>query len=233
MAVKSFKLPEKKKEEPLTKKIEKFLNIYILPVGAIVLFFGIVIFLVIPKISKIFSKIEEIRTLNSEYDLKESELVAVKNLENEKTTILGNLTKINELAPSGQTKVVEYGNKIAELTKTHNLTITNQRLSDSRLENASNNESALVLREVPNLFELQGELLDIKQFVQDISQLSDFVVVEEIEMSQVNSEESSLWLLSLTLIKYQFTVQRPELVDQLFLAVPPQSRIDDEVLKYL
>ncbi len=220
-----------KKNKKKLSQIKSVLTIFILPLIIILIFLIIVGVLILPKISEIFEQIEEVNEQSSEIEDTREEIVSLQNLAARSAKLISDLEIINSLAPTGQTEVVNFQNKITELARGNNLTLTSQRLSDIKVDNTTFSNSSLVVREVPNLFNVVGSFEGIMNFIEGLSLLDDFIVVQEMSLSQ-NNDEARNWILTLTVVKFQFQ-SGSEQLNASYLQVPPTARIDEEVQEYI
>jgi Tfp pilus assembly protein PilO len=191
----------KKNSKPKKPRDRKTLvKIYIIPVLAIMLFFYIIFGLIFQKISGIFNQLDEIESKQFELDNREQEIASLQSAIDNLDVLQNSLTILNSLAPSAQTEVVEFQEKVEFLAIQNNLTITSQRLNDQASD--STDLTVLDLKQIPSVFEIVGSKEDIDDFIDDFSLIDDFIVVREMQYS--GSVEDDTWRLELTTIKYQF-----------------------------
>lgn len=187
-----------KPKKPRDRKT--LIKIYIIPVLAILLFFYIIFGLIFQKISDIFNQLDEIESKQFELENKEQEITSLQGAIENVNVLQSSLTILNSLAPSAQTEVVEFQEKVEFLAIQNNLTITSQRLNDQASDSAD--LTVLDLKQIPNVFEIVGSKQDIDEFIDDFSLIDDFIVVREMQYN--GSIEDDTWRLELTTIKYQF-----------------------------
>jgi len=233
---------QKKAKEEQTKKRNKFLKLYIVPIFTIIIFIAIIIGLVAPKITEVFGRLDEISTNNATIvDLNQT-LSQVKALDANSDTILTNLDTVNTIATSANTEVIKFRDKISDLTTQSNLTIVSQKLSENNIipDNSTGGLSGNVnLVEVPFIFEIVGNFENIKTFISSLNSIDDFVIVKEMELALrdqegLSSEQvqaANIWSLKIDLVKYQFFEAKD--LQALYLAVPPTARISDQMKSYI
>lgn len=226
-----IKLPEKQKAS-----LSKLLKLYLLPILIGIGFLGIIIFLIIPTILSIFSTIDEIAIKNQEYAEDLELLGELTELNANSSEIISNLNAINTITTSDQTEVVKFRNKITDLIVSNNLTIFSQQLTenDPNIISGGNLATEITLKEVPFTFQIEGAYSDVISFFDDLSQIDDFVIIKEMEFTRtekIAADGSTVWLLDLVLVKYQFN--ESEALDELYKNVPPTVVISPEVLDYI
>ncbi len=226
---------KKRKETTSVKQAIRFFKIYLFPITSILVFIIIIFGFVIPKVFNMFGQLEEIERLIDELSDRQKELTAVQGMAANEAVLRRDVDTLNSLAPTEVTEVVNFGRKIADLALQYELVISNQVLSDNTqgLSNESFLESneLLILREVPNVFEIRGNAADVFEFLDALSRIDDFIVVDEMELS---AGEEGEWNMSINLVKYQFS----ELSDdsdlyQAYVQVPITARVNADVQEYL
>lgn len=223
----SATLEDKKKEiRPNDKKT--LVKIYLIPMMGILLFFYIVFFLIFGKISSIFNQLDLIDSRNLELNSKQAEVSSLEEASKSVQNIQSSLGILNSLAPSAQTEVVEFQEKVEILAVNNGLTITSQRLNDQ--SNESGDLTVLELKQIPSVFEIVGPKQNIDNFLRDFSNIDDFIVVSEMLYS--GSLEDDLWRLELTTIKYQFGEANSEVIDS-YEQISIDATIPPTVEKYI
>jgi Tfp pilus assembly protein PilO len=223
----------KKKESKSYKKIFK---LYVLPIVALVSFLSLMFMLIIPKIGKIIEKVSEINNLSDEFNQNLTELSNLQTLSSQYLTLEENLGILNSIAPSGETEVVNFQQKLTEISQNYNLLITNQVFNDNKISDSDLQLGALVLRQIPTRFEITGQKENVLSFLNEISALDDFIVIEEMELTNqgINSgNDTGTWNLSLIMVKYQFSQQDIEKLNEQFLQVPTTSKPSQSVVDYI
>jgi Tfp pilus assembly protein PilO len=225
---------KERQEKSTLHKVRRFLRVYLIPVTAIIIFFFVMIGLVIPKIFGIFGQIEMIDQMNDELRQRQGELASVRTMDNRSTFLEGDLATLDSLAPTGATEVVNFQSKIADLALARGLTVNNQVVSDSistLSESFLDSNELLRLREVPNIFEISGNANNVFSFIQDLSSLGDFIVVDEMNLTAV---ENNQWNMRINIIKFQFAERGSEDERyQSYIQVPVTARIHSDIQEYL
>ncbi len=204
----------------------KFLKIYIFPIVTLAIFTGIILFLVIPKISEIFAAIDQVKIDNEEVAAINTEIADLSNLQNN-TELSSNLALLNELASNGATRVVEFRDKMAANLSQFNLTVNTQRISESSFINADLRDS-IILIEIPFEFSVTGTLDNVKAFITSLSTLSDFAIVKELDIAK---EEGESWNMKIILVKYQFAANPND--EELYSNIDPTTRIPQNIQEFL
>jgi Tfp pilus assembly protein PilO len=223
----------KKKEKKSYKRIFK---LYILPIVALVTFLTLIFTFVIPKIGRVIEKVNEINNLNNEVSKDLKEISNLQVLSSQFGIIQENLEILNSIAPAGQTEVVNFQQKLTEISQNYGLLITNQVFNDNKINDTDLQLGALVLRQIPTRFEVSGEKQNVLSFLDEISALDDFIVIEQMELTSqgINSgNDNGIWNLSLIMVKYQFSEQDLAKLNEQFLQVPSTSKPNQSVVDYI
>ncbi len=231
---------QKEKKGIDIRALEKVLKIYILPLVSMALFFLVIIFLVIPKISEIFSSLDIISKENMSYEQAKVNLDELQSASQNTNTMLSQLDVVNQTTPTGKTEVVKFRDKITNLTTKNNLVILSQQLSENNLptgENQQSTDGSLSLQEVPFTFEIQGQYSSLINFLKDLSSIDDFIIVREMELNSnaisTSVSGSDLWVLKLTINKYQFSQISQESQDNIYQNIPISAQPSQKVLDYV
>ncbi|MCA9380768.1 hypothetical protein KC678_00695 [Candidatus Dojkabacteria bacterium] len=232
---KAFELNKKKKQKNAAyKKWVKIAKIYIIPILSIFVFLFILFGLTIPQVFNIFQTIGDIGDLNDKLKDKQKELVSVQGLNANADQLKEDLAILNSIAPTEQTEVVNFQQKISILAQEHNLVINSQQLNENTTgvaESFIESNELLYLRELPNVFEITGNVTDVFEFIDALELIDDFIVVNEMDLS---AGEGNTWNMTVNLIKYQFSERSSS--DELFnayLQVPVTVVINSNVQDYL
>jgi Tfp pilus assembly protein PilO len=218
------------------QKFRKTLKLYVLPITIGVIFLAIIIFLIIPSILNIFSTLDEISTKNQSYSEQLAMLDKLKILNSNASTINSELTGVNTITTSDQTEVVKFRNKITDLTNLNSLEVFSQQLTenDPNIVSGGNSATEITLKEVPFTFQIEGSYTNVIKFFDDLSKIEDFVIIKEMKFTRtekIASDNSTVWLLDLVLVKYQFN--ESDSLDQVYKNVPPNVVISPKVLEYI
>lgn len=211
----------------MKKDRSKIIRIYIVPIITLVFFVGIVVFLIIPKISEIFDGLGKIRSDNEQISVINTSDTELAQLEQRKDEIQADLANLNTIASGGTTRVVEFRDKIAGILTSFDLVIENQNISESSFINTDVGDSVILI-EIPFNFAVTGTLDSTKAFINRLSSIEDFAIVKELD---IKKGDGDLWTMNIILIKYQFGVN-PE-VNDLYLNVDIHSTVPDNIRGYL
>lgn len=248
-----LKQPEAKGEKgPVTKSLQnikkpieipilKKLQIYLVPIVAIFVFLAILVILVIPGVSDIFSKLDQATLVGEQLDNVNQSITQLTTLRAGQSQLNTNLQYVNQIAPAGKTEVVKFQQRISELAGKSGLQVIKSETDEEELV-LPNEVKTLGIIQIPSTFTLAGKLANIKDFIQKIKLLEDFVIVGEMQIKvaqkvdvQTLAANSNLtWSLIITLIKYQF--QQPDEQNHLaqaYAEVPPSVKIDTDVLEFI
>lgn len=225
-----------KKEKKNKKKDNqslKILKIYLVPLLSLGLFIGVVVFFIFPLITQIIDDFAFINELTTEIENKNAELLQLQRIEQNIVAIRSQRDFVNAIAPEAETEVVVFRNRLTNLATENNLTIVSQRYSesvDSAVQNSSQSTPGLQLKEVPSFFEFEGSFEDIENFIADLNELEDFVVV-----SQMNLTGGSLtrWNFDMNIIKYQFNEASSDELEGIYLSISPFSELNPIVEEYI
>lgn len=231
----------KPKKESFFQKNSKFIKIFIVPIFSFLLFLGILFLLLIPQLQSVVSNANEISDKNEEIAEKNDQLDTLDALFARTSELSNQLSEINSITSPGDTKIVQYRDRVTDLAIENNLTILSEQLSEivqASLPTADTTAvNNLSLQEVPAIFEMSGSLEDMTAFLEALDTLPDFVVVKEFEFSlsdetTVDDFRTAQWSLEIQLVKYQFQEAGEEQL-VLFQNVAPSAVINPEVESYL
>jgi hypothetical protein len=211
----------------MNKSTSKKIRIYLVPIITLVFFVGIVVFLIIPKISEIFSGLGKINADNEQIAVINATSAELSRLEENKDVIQADLEALNTIAPGSTTRVVEFRDKIAGILTSFDLDIESQNISESSFIN-TDVDNSVILIEIPFTFSVTGTLESTKAFINSLSSIEDFAIVKELD---IKKGQGNLWLMSIVLIKYQFGVD-PD-ADTLYINVDINSPVPDNIRGYL
>jgi Tfp pilus assembly protein PilO len=231
-----MKEPEKTRKD----KIIKTFKLYVLPIIAIAIFVGIIIFMVFPKVSEIFTDLDKISQNNEVITNKLQEIQSLKALSDNYNGLNSQLEIVNQIAPTGKTEVVKFRDKVTSLMQDNKLSVISQRLSESDVDVKNTNDKKVVgniiLQEVPFIFEVQGKYTNIIAFINNLSTIDDFVIVKEMNLASSNVTGDLFkddWVFKINLVKYQFSNSNIDLLEKAYLGVSPNSEISKVIRDYI
>jgi|SRR5690606_5351292 len=216
-------------------RLQKALKIYVMPIVVGISFILIIIFLIFPKITQIFDSLDEISMKNQQYEANLTLLGQLRQINNSATTIINQLNGVNQITTADQTEVVKFRNKITEVVEANGLQIFSQQLTETDPTIISNDPTQdITLKEVPFTFRIEGTYNNIVAFFEDLSVLSDFVIIKEMSFSRAEEQstlDTTTWVLDLVLVKYQFSSSSQ--LDTLYRSVSPVVQVSQRVLEYI
>lgn len=211
------------------------LKLYVLPIFSGVVFIFIIVLLVIPSVLNIFTLVDEINQRTGEYQREVASLDKLKTLNSNSANIISSLNGINNITTADQTEVVRFRNKITQVINANNLKVFSQQLSENEpLIQPNQPSEEISLKEVPFEFQIEGSFGDIVRFFNEIERLSDFVIIKEMNFtrsSKSSGDGSTIWVLDLMLVKYQFRSSTG--LENIYLNIDPSVKINQKVLDYI
>lgn len=216
-------------------KATDILNYYLLPLGVFVVSLLLVIFVLLPQVGDVLTKLSEISTYTEDYNKlleNRQRRISLSTVTNDQKSVLG---QINKLIPQSQTAVVDFSESVRTLATGNRLQVlesvagevvtVNTNITD---DISSNTDTKIELVELPAKFTMRGRFENVRKFLSDLYESGDFIIVKEMELRQVtqadtsassqqgsNVNRSSLfqttlpennWTIEVTLTKYQFRV---------------------------
>lgn len=210
---------------------------YGLPVISTAVFISIVLLLIIPKISEIFSELENIDKLAKQQTQLQDLLKETRKLQSDMLNLDAQLAIIDSIAPSKETEVLIFRNKIQQLAQSNGLKFSFQVSSDTNIQTqvTPTTEDTLSLKEVATQFEVTGDFTNIEQFINQLSLIDDFIIIRQMSLSAIQStEEESItgWELQLTIAKYQFS-NESDAIREDYQKIDPKQEIDALMKSYI
>ncbi len=225
----------KKRKESKVSGYSKFLKFYLMPILATSIFIGIIVFLVTPKVATLIDEIGKVSDHNATIKTNNDKLKDLVALEANLPIINSKLEVINNIAPVGNTKVVEFRDRVFEVASKNNLNSISERFTEV-VESSIQTEGTIGivgLQEVPSAFEFSGRKGDILNFLNGLESIEDFVVLSEMKLTASDIATDS-WGLEIELTKYQFKDQSDNAILQsAYLAIPATSTIDSFMDEYI
>lgn len=229
-AVKKIELPKKKKSD-----LSVMARLYIFPLLVSFGFILIVIFLIIPTLFSIFSTLDEVSGKNVDLQNQNQLLTQLRELNSNSSIKISQLNSVNNITTSDQTEVVRFRNRITDVILSNQLTIFSQSLTENDPDIISDGGGdSITLKEVPFTFKIEGSYTNIVNFFADLSVLSDFVIIKEMQFSRddkIGADGTTIWTLDLVLVKYQFSTNQA--LDDVYRLISPSVEISQKVLDYI
>lgn len=229
-AVKKIELPKKKKSD-----LSVMARLYIFPLLVSFGFILIVIFLIIPTLFSIFSTLDEVSGKNVDLQNQNQLLTQLRELNSNSSIKISQLNSVNNITTSDQTEVVRFRNRITDVILSNQLTIFSQSLTENDPDIISDGGGdSITLKEVPFTFKIEGSYTNIVNFFADLSVLSDFVIIKEMQFSRddkIGADGTTIWTLDLVLVKYQFSTNQA--LDDVYRSISPSAEISQKVLDYI
>lgn len=240
--------PQQKQKNDKNQKLIKTIRIYVIPIIAVIIFLGGIVILVLPKIGDILNQYDTINSNQQQVSDLSSTLDKLKGVSAQFNTYSKQLDVINSIAPTGFTEVVKFRDKITALAVADNIQIISEKLSESNIDTSTINSDqasfgGLVLQEVPFIFTVDGKYSDIVKFITDLSNIDDFIVINEMSLTtalpsantsvQSFDTKSAQWDLKLNIDKFQFNTPDKQKLDNSYLNVSIDSQISKTMEDYI
>lgn len=223
-----------KQDEP-NKSSERYLNwirFYLVPLVAVIIFFYILLFVVLPQINALLDGLDEVSATEQERDQLLSDQSRINALLERRSAILQNLEAINQVAPAGNTEVIIFAERVQNIATSRNLTLTSQQTTSVGRAGGLTQRinSPISLLEVTVAFEVQGNFRNISNFIDDISALDDFIIINDYELTGSVADDS--WSFNVVFSKYQF-VEDETRSSEVYRSIRPTETLDPEIEEYL
>jgi len=190
----------------------KELFFYILPIASFIFFLFVLFSAVIPTISEIGGKLDEVDKLKAEEITLNARIKKINDLDASAQKNQQIIDRINIIVPTGQTEVVKFGERIVLSLSQNFLVNEGIKLGEevivakdiANLQGAATTvqDNSLSIREIPSKFDVKGNLEDIRNFFIQLYKGQDFFIVDS--MSLKNTDDIS-WSGEVSLAKYQFS----------------------------
>lgn len=228
---------EEKKGDSRLKRYGQLARLYVAPLIAVGVFLTIMFGIIVPKVSTIIGKVNELETKNTELTNRRNELNAVNGLVVNSVKVLSDLDKVNEITTTEDTQIVDFRERISQAASQNGLSIVSSRIRETvpAEENPDQieNQQTLLLQEIPVIFELTGNLEDINSFIDELSQINDFVIIKTFELNRV-IQEGDQWNLELQFTKYQFNETNTAIdFETIYSNVPASAIVQPDVQQYI
>ena len=229
-------------QREVDKSLANRVRIFLLPIVAVSVLLGFLLFGIIPNVSRVFGIFDEIGVLREEY---EKEAVALQILQvaaGETSVTTANIELINSLAGlEGVSQIVDFQEKIAGIARENNLRVLEQKTSENIIGDDDEQVEAppVGIIEIPSDFSLEGTLSQVRSFINRIATVDDFIIIGSMELrarnqSSLDSSSSQLWQLEISLIKYVFQeADSNNQLAQIYLNVPIEKQPDPQVLDFI
>ncbi len=232
---------EKKIGESKGMKLSKQIRLYGIPIFSLLLFIGLVLFVVIPEVNGLFESIEIRKQKIAEQEVQEDELSALKTLSEDSANNQDLLNYLEIIIPTAKTEVVSFQQKVIELSEKSNIEVQDvvvgerilvqtRKNLETGIEEKNTNELQLV--QIPLQFSLIGEIRSLQNLLSELYNGSDFIVVTEMDL--VNSPDGSNTSMNLVLSKYQYLpIGSDEEKSQLLSNVSYKEELNQEVIEFI
>ncbi|MFC1780092.1 hypothetical protein ACFLY9_00135 [Patescibacteria group bacterium] len=227
---------------------------YSLPLLSIGVFIGILIFGTIPSIRGILNYNNEVKVKNEEVKELDKELGILQEIKDESVQTQSDLAIIDKIVPSNKTQVVKFVGEIEDLAGKHNLEISKYVSGEQikQLEEKLEEESlSIAIINIPTTSEYIAMFDDVKDFLNELYNKDDFIIVGTLEMQGHKAREylsglqeeqgtnitvdvslpQSSWTMEVTFVKYQFSKGFSQYISE--SAIPLNSEVDEETLKFI
>lgn len=233
-------LSNKNEEEKKARSEElmRTLRLYLVPLASVGVFLISVFVFLIPLVGSIFDDLSSIETLRTEREVLREELANVQILNNSLSQIQSDLAILDAVAPTGDTELVNFRNRVTELANSNNLEIISQSLRESSQSDEDQADATTIIiqqpglsiQELPVSYRLRGSFSDIENFVVDLGTLDDFVIVKDLGLTLTDGS-NDIWDFELEFVKYQFN--SGDDASSLYSSIAPTVRIPTVIQEYL
>lgn len=235
-------LPAVKKRNQESKWLS-LMKVYVLPLVALVVFFGILVGLIVPALQILFDKLDTNSSVQAQITELDAQIAMVQALSNNLSTLRRDLSVLEDIVPTASTAVAQYQQKLTEIASELGLVSGQASTAEQVLQIDEKGESwVLAKAEIPTLFSVSGTLADIQLFVSRVLASNDFVIIKEMDLrsSEVVTTDTipniaeAKWDLLINLTKYQFiSKDSGENLQQAYQQVPLSASPDAEVLEFI
>ncbi len=223
------------KKDIKTEDLIHWFKFYILPILSIFFLLVILLIGIYPNLKTLFGYLDEIDKMEKQSTALGTQLSKLKELNKNESRTQAYLSLIETIVPTKETEVVNFQEKIKILGTNNGLRLVESKTGETIIipEDLEEGEVPGVgLIEVPSQFSFQGELDDIKTFLGELNEGEDFLVINEMKLTSINSVVSDQWTLDITFVKYQF--QEMDLTENdPFSEVSEGSKPNEDVLNFI
>ena len=238
-ATESLKNAEKEEQEKKVKvdEISDFIKFYALPIFSAMIFLGVVFFTIIPSIRYIFDSIDEIDALKNEDQTMNSRIERLIALQQENADQVQLINRINSIVPTGKSEVVAFRERIATTGLQQSLLLEESKSGETILEPESvtvETAEGFNLIEIPSEFNMRGEFINFRNFLNSLYIGDDFFIVEEMSLNASSAEgEENIWFGTFNLTKYQFFADENFDLETTFAGVDEFEEPDPTAINFL
>jgi len=218
-------------------KIKYFFVFYALPLFSIILFFGIILYGVIPEVQNMFDVVEKVDALkvqDTNLKIRVDKLLA---LQNDGATEQDLIDMINELIPTEKSEVVKFCNRVAKTATTEKLDFQNATTGETVINSSEDNIVAegngFSLIQIPSEFDTTGLFLNLRSFLSELYTINDFFVVNEMDLNSSPVDDIENWNGGFILTKYQFFADENFDSESTFLNVSELTAPNSQVVEFL
>ncbi|MBN1916201.1 hypothetical protein JW796_04435 [Candidatus Dojkabacteria bacterium] len=226
---------KEKSKELDTKELIRWFKFYVLPIVSIGMLLVIVIFGIYPNVKGLFNYLDKVDELREQSVRLDTRIRRLKDLSQNNSRTEAYLEVIDNIVPEKQTEVVNFQEKIKNLGNSNNLKLMEAKAGETIIlseEVKEGDNTGIGLIEVPSQFSFQGKLPDIKVFLTELNKGEDFLVINEMKLTSINTAVSNQWTLDIIFVKYQFQ-EVSESQISIFSSIPESSEPNKEVLEFI
>lgn len=228
-----FLLEEQKSQGWNAKKLQLIFKLYLLPVITLSIFIFILLQFVLPELGRIWQNLDTTSQTLEQVTVLDTTVANLVKLVSKDAELQEQLDALNSVVPTGLTSVSGYNNKVISLAAKHTLVISQADTDEDLIDVEEDQISAVAMVQIPAKFAVQGSLLNIRNFISELQSVDDFVIIGEMDLRRATDEQGEVWLLRISLWKYQFQQADSEGNDleQIYERIPPTALPDPTVLE--
>lgn len=199
-----------------------------------VAFFALIIFVaVIPNVQKIFGTIDEIDALKNKDMELNSRITRFEELKQQNIQMQAIIDKINVIVPTGNSEVVKFRDRISTTADINKITLESSKSGETLTIVSQLQSGNFGIIEIPSEFNMSGQFIGFRNFLNGLYQGSDFFVVNEMALSGIKSTSEDQWQGHINLVKYQFFTEEGFDPTQVYATVSENENPDQSVIDFL
>lgn len=224
---------------PKSASLEKQIRLYLVPLLALSIFFGVLFFATIPAIKAVFKTRDEKAGVEQDLNSKKVELKELEELRASNELNSDLLDRLDIIIPTSKTEVINYRKKIQEiafdnLVEQQDVKIGERIIVDSgsRNEEEESLKLELELVQIPTQFSLVGPLQNFQEMLNAIYNDTDFIIISQMELT--NNRDGGDSSMDIILSKYQYNPLETEEQERKILdSVSYKQDPDEEVVEFI
>lgn len=264
--LKNSKTIEKSLGEATTGKVtvkrsfKEILTFYTVPLISILLFLGLVGFVIVPQINQIYANFNKVEDLKKKKDAEKPNLTALIKLRDNDQQTQDDLAVVDKIVPSEKTKIVTLQKFIQDTVEKYGLTLKSYSIGEQlrpvsvgpdgsssiRPISVSDGDNSKPikktedsLRVAPTTVKIEGKFSDIQKFFDEFYLLNNLFIVDSLNMKASQSiapadlpTSEVKWNLDVTFAKYVFSEDFLT-NEEVFNQLPASATPDETTLNYI